>query len=235
MAFTAISFTNNTKMVSADLRTNLSRARAWLNGGMVAGDISAGTLQTRNFRKLDHKNINVASSQSALSARVQSSIGPSGGYYKYSVGSDPMDRAYLTTDAQGGGDYVVVPTLGIYFRPDDDGYLDIETEFWAWAVQSDQTVVENLKQADFRIAVEGTTYAPTQRALYDCGTDTGTWQAGAYQYPARNFAMEHAITVTAGTWYSVAVQAKITAKATRANDALIIIGARNMLLTYDRK
>lgn len=238
MSFTALTFVNGNTMVAADLRTNLSNARTWLNGGTAAADIGAGTLATRNFRKLDHTNIGVRSGElSSLTATVRSSVGPSGGYWQYSVGSSPADRAYLTPDAQGAAEYVNVPTLGVYFRPDDDGNIDVDTEFWAWAIQSAQTTPENLKQADFRIGINGTTYAPTQRALYDSAHDSTAWQGGQWIYPARNLQMFHSIAVTGGTWYYIRVQAKMTAHAipNRNNDALIIVGARNILVRYDRK
>jgi len=233
-----VSFTNGVAMSAPDLRTNFTAIQTWLNGGVVIGDFTGLGLRARNFRKMDH--VGYSGATSSLSASVKSSMGPSGGYFNYAIDGSPGNRVYLTGDSHDMGAWRDVATMNMHLYLPDAGYVEVEPYWWCWAPQSDRTDVaggpEALSQCAFRTRIAGNDYDSTRRTLYDSAHDSdAVTQGGQFLYPARNFSTQAQQSVSAG-WINIRLQVNFSSitLANRAKQALVIVGARGMTVTYDR-
>lgn len=227
MGVSLTSFSNATPMVAADVLGNVTTIRNWINGGSTGTDYIAVT-SGKMFRKLDVRPHG--------GGKVLKSMGPSGGYWGLYYNSDLNSRVAMHPDAHGMTAYSTVPQFGIRFNCPDDGYLDIDCSWWAWAIQSDQTVPETLNQGDFAVFLNSTIQYDTQRTLYDSAHDTTAFQGGQYLYAAQNFSVSARTAVNAG-WNTARMTFNFAnrALASKASYPLVWIGARSMVVTYDRK
>lgn len=238
MSLSATAFSNGTAMSATTARANLTAIRTWINGGIVIGDITGLGLRAKNFRKMDH--VGFTGGTNSLAAGIRSSLGPSGGYFNYAIDGSPGNRVYLTGDSHDMGAWRDVATMNMRIYLPDAGYVEVEQEWWCWAPQSDRTDVtggpEALAQCHFRSKIGSTDYDSTRRTLYDAAHDSDTTtQGGQFLYPARNFSIQSQQSVSAG-WLNVRLQVNFSAisLANRGTQALVIVGARSMTVTYDR-
>ena len=222
MGISITAFNNGDVMDPAVTTTNFTTIRNWLNGGIVAGDIPNNTVPTRAFRKLEHNT--------GTNPRTE---GVTGKTMRSTVSSDPVERVYCTVDSHGVAVWETVATMSHYFYVEDGGYVEGVWEWWAWAIQSDQTAPEQFQTCEFRITLNGTDITATHRELRDAGHDATAQDSGQFVYAARNFQSIFQRSVSAG-WNSARLQVKINSLASRTKYALIIIGARQKHLEYWR-
>lgn len=229
MGVTVTAFTNGTTMVSADVTANFNAIVSWLNGGIVTSDINVGTLPTRVFRSIESRIDTPANSR-----------GPTGKTTRFTVDTAPQKRTYATADSHGDS-YEEVATMGTMFYAEDAGNIEVVFEWWTWAIQSDQTNPEVIRQGDWRVSLNGVGIDATIRSLHDSGHDSNTGSGagfsdgGQFVYPARNFQALFQRPVSAG-WNKIALHINCVAYNTaRAQQALVIVGARNRHLEYWRR
>lgn len=229
MGVTLPTFTNGTTMVAADVLANATTVRDWMNGNSVVGDY-AGTLPTYAFMRGDN---------SLWGGQTQHWMGPSGGYWFMQYSDDVSERVVIHPDshgivASGTGQFMDVSEFALRFKVPDAGYLNIEVTWWCWAIGSDQITPEALQQAEFKTYLDGNPLDGTRRLLWDCGTDTSVNQGGPMIYPARQHAVSARATISAG-WHGVRVKVNLRNSRTKSEYPTIYVGARQMLVEYERK
>lgn len=226
MGFVLTAFVNGTVMNAATLTTNIQTIRNWLNGGIATGDIVNGSVKARHLRALEHYLSGTANPRSD---------GVTGTTLRRAYTSDPAARAYVTPDSHGIGIWEDVSTCAHRWYARDSGIAECVFEFWAWAIQSDETTPEAKNICDFRLKLNGTAVTATEITLFDAGSDATGTDSGPFSYCARNLPFLFQRSISAG-WNNVKLQVKVANQGTAAADipgyCLVIIGARNLHVEY---
>lgn len=226
MGFVLTAFVNGTVMNAATLTANIQTIRNWLNGGIATGDIVNGSVKARHLRALEHYLSGTANPRSD---------GVTGTTLRRAYTSDPAARAYVTPDSHGIGIWEDVSTCAHRWYARDSGIAECVFEFWAWAIQSDETTPEAKNICDFRLKLNGTAVNATEITLFDAGQDATAQDSGPFSYCARNLPFLFQRSISAG-WNNVKLQVKVANQGTAAADipgyCLVIIGARNLHVEY---
>jgi hypothetical protein len=226
MGFVLTAFVNGTVMNAATLTANITTIKNWLNGGIATGDIVNGSVKARHLRALEHYLSGTANPRSD---------GVTGTTLRRAYTSDPAARAYVTPDSHGIGIWEDVSTCAHRWYARDSGIAECVFEFWAWAIQSDETTPEAKNICDFRLKLNGTAVTATEITLFDAGQDSTAQDSGPFSYCARNLPFLFQRSISAG-WNNVKLQVKVANQGTAAADipgyCLVIIGARNLHVEY---
>ena len=243
MGFVLTAFVDGTVMNAATLTANITTIKNWLNGGIASGDIVNGSVKARHLRALEHYLGNVAltngsgGSTSPISGGTANprSDGVTGTTLRRSYTSDPAARVYVTPDSHGIGIWEDVSTCAHRWYARDSGIAECVFEFWAWAIQSDETTPEAKNICDFRLKLNGTAVTATEITLFDAGSDATATDSGPFSYCARNLPFLFQRSISAG-WNNVKLQVNVATQGTAAADipgyCLVIIGARNLHVEY---
>ena len=219
MGVTLTTLSDGTVMDAAAAMTMFTTVRDWQNGQIVAGDIVNSTVPTRAFRRMEFY--------------PDRSRGVTGGSSSATVDTDPSSRVYATVDSHGLTTWSDLSTMWRKVYCEDDSRVEVVFEWWAWAIQSDQSNPEALNACDFRLMVNGVAVADSEVTLFDCGTDATATLGGPFNYPARNFQAIYQGQVSAG-WCTAKLQVKFPSLGARTNYALVMIGANNLHLEHWR-
>ena len=226
MGFVLTAFVDGTVMNAATLTTNITTIKNWLNGGIASGDIVNGSVKARHLRALEHYLSGTANPRSD---------GVTGTTLRRSYTSDPAARVYVTPDSHGIGIWEDVSTCAHRWYARDSGIAECVFEFWAWAIQSDETTPEAKNICDFRLKLNGTAVTATEITLFDAGSDATATDSGPFSYCARNLPFLFQRSISAG-WNNVKLQVNVATQGTAAADipgyCLVIIGARNLHVEY---
>lgn len=226
MGFVLTAFVDGTVMNAATLTANITTIKNWLNGGIASGDIVNGSVKARHLRALEHYLSGTANPRSD---------GVTGTTLRRSYTSDPAARVYVTPDSHGIGIWEDVSTCAHRWYARDSGIAECVFEFWAWAIQSDETTPEAKNICDFRLKLNGTAVTATEITLFDAGSDATATDSGPFSYCARNLPFLFQRSISAG-WNNVKLQVKVANQGTAAADipgyCLVIIGARNLHVEY---
>lgn len=226
MGFVLTAFVDGTVMNAATLTANITTIKNWLNGGIATGDIVNGSVRARHLRALEHYLSGTANPRSD---------GVTGTTLRRAYTSDPAARAYVTPDSHGIGIWEDVSTCAHRWYARDSGIAECVFEFWAWAIQSDETTPEAKNICDFRLKLNGTAVTATEITLFDAGSDSTATDSGPFSYCARNLPFLFQRSISAG-WNNVKLQVKVANQGTAAADipgyCLVIIGARNLHVEY---
>lgn len=226
MGFVLTAFVDGTVMNAATLTANITTIKNWLNGGIASGDIVNGSVKARHLRALEHYLSGTANPRSD---------GVTGTTLRRSYTSDPAARVYVTPDSHGIGIWEDVSTCAHRWYARDSGIAECVFEFWAWAIQSDETTPEAKNICDFRLKLNGTAVTATEITLFDAGSDATGTDSGPFSYCARNLPFLFQRSISAG-WNNVKLQVKVANQGTAAADipgyCLVIIGARNLHVEY---
>lgn len=232
MGVTLPTLANATVMNSATVFGAATTVRDWMNAGIALGDIN-GNLPTRVFKRGDTY---------PWGGVIQHWMGPSGGYWFMQYSDDVSERVVIHPDSHGmvtsgNNQYADVSEFAIRFKVPDAGYINVDIGWWCWAIGSNQTTPETAaigRQAEFLTFVDGTAQVGTHRQLWDSGTDGSLDHGGPFVYPARQHAVSARSSVAAG-WHGVRVKVNLRNSAVRANYPTIYVGARQILVEYERK
>lgn len=226
MGFVLTAFVDGTVMNAATLTANITTIKNWLNGGIASGDIVNGSVKARHLRALEHYLSGTANPRSD---------GVTGTTLRRSYTSDPAARVYVTPDSHGIGIWEDVSTCAHRWYARDSGIAECVFEFWAWAIQSDETTPEAKNICDFRLKLNGTAVTATEITLFDAGSDATATDSGPFSYCARNLPFLFQRSISAG-WNNVKLQVNVATQGTAAADipgyCLVIIGARNLHVEY---
>lgn len=226
MGFVLTAFVDGTVMNAATLTANITTIKNWLNGGIASGDIVNGSVKARHLRALEHYLSGTANPRSD---------GVTGTTLRRAYTSDPAARAYVTPDSHGIGIWEDVSTCAHRWYARDSGIAECVFEFWAWAIQSDETTPEAKNICDFRLKLNGTAVTATEITLFDAGSDSTATDSGPFSYCARNLPFLFQRSISAG-WNNVKLQVNVANQGTAAADipgyCLVIIGARNLHVEY---
>lgn len=226
MGFVLTAFVDGTVMNAATLTANITTIKNWLNGGIASGDIVNGSVKARHLRALEHYLSGTANPRSD---------GVTGTTLRRAYTSDPAARVYVTPDSHGIGIWEDVSTCAHRWYARDSGIAECVFEFWAWAIQSDETTPEAKNICDFRLKLNGTAVTATEITLFDAGSDSTATDSGPFSYCARNLPFLFQRSISAG-WNNVKLQVNVATQGTAAADipgyCLVIIGARNLHVEY---
>lgn len=226
MGFVLTAFVDGTVMNAATLTANITTIKNWLNGGIASGDIVNGSVKARHLRALEHYLSGTANPRSD---------GVTGTTMRRAYTSDPAARVYVTPDSHGIGIWEDVSTCAHRWYARDSGIAECVFEFWAWAIQSDETTPEAKNICDFRLKLNGTAVTATEITLFDAGSDSTATDSGPFLYCARNLPFLFQRSISAG-WNNVKLQVNVATQGTAAADipgyCLVIIGARNLHVEY---
>lgn len=226
MGFVLTAFVDGTVMNAATLTANITTIKNWLNGGIASGDIVNGSVKARHLRALEHYLSGTANPRSD---------GVTGTTMRRAYTSDPAARVYVTPDSHGIGIWEDVSTCAHRWYARDSGIAECVFEFWAWAIQSDETTPEAKNICDFRLKLNGTAVTATEITLFDAGSDSTATDSGPFSYCARNLPFLFQRSISAG-WNNVKLQVNVATQGTAAADipgyCLVIIGARNLHVEY---
>lgn len=211
---------------------NAKAVRDWVNGGSVGGDLSGTLFQSRHFRKGDFL---------PLSGVVRKFVCSSGGTWEVNYNTALNHRVALHPSSHGFA-YADIAEFGIKDTIPAAGTIVMEATWWAWAIQSDRTPatvgnagwIESIRQCTFSAFINGTKSSPSERNLYDAGSDSSTVQAGQALYPARAFSVQARASVSAGAFSArMKVNFVNPGAALMAEWPLVWIGARQLLVTWE--
>lgn len=232
MGVTLPTLANGTTMSASTVFGAATTIRDWMNGNAVLGDIG-GTMPTRTFKRGDNLT---------WGGKVQHWMGPSGGYWFLNATDDVSERIIVHPTSHGivssgNGQYMDLSEFGLRFKVPDSGYLNVDIDWWCWAIGSNQTVPEAAavgRQAEFLTFINGVSQAGTRRQLWDSGTDASGTQGGPYIYPARQYAVSARTSILSG-WNTVRFKINLKNSTATAQYPTIYIGARSMLVEYERR
>ena len=218
MPLTINQFANGDVVTADSVRTRLNQMEKFINGGIAASDLQSASAW------VDSDLIVRPEFYGSPAPRM---LGVTADVHHRTTGNPLQDSVVFYEDISN--DYLVVPGLAASFHVPATASLSVLSCFFTYEIGAEaaapSTIAESVEAAKFRLFVDGTARAPTQRSVY------ANNDGDALSRKQHAICYHHSSTLSPGV-HSVSIRMKVLGDSPTTGRTFkkIYVKARNLII-----